>query len=90
MMVHVKILGNKKPQRYALQRAVLAAHRELLQEHPGLEVDITEVKDAQEIQKFTPVFVYPSLMVNEELVCIGRYPRKEEVAGWLRQAMNIE
>jgi hypothetical protein len=87
-MLHVKILASKRPQRYAVLRAVLAAQGELLQEHPSLEVDITEVKDSQEIQKYTPVFVYPSLMVNEDLVCIGRFPRREEVVGWLRQAMK--
>jgi hypothetical protein len=88
MKLHVKILGHKRPQRYAMTRAVLAAQGELVKEHPGLEVDISEIKDSQEIQKFTPVFVYPSLMVNDKLVCVGRFPRKEEVAGWLRLAIE--
>jgi hypothetical protein len=86
-MIHVKILGHKKPQRYALLRAVLAAQIELLPEQPGLEVDIKEVKESPEIQKYTEVIVYPSLVVNDKLVCVGRFPRKEEVAGWLRQAI---
>jgi hypothetical protein len=87
-MIHVKILGHKTPQRYAIRRAVVAAQSELLQEHPGLEVEIMEVRDSQEILHYTPVIGFPSLMVNGKLVCTGRYPRKDEVALWLRQAME--
>jgi hypothetical protein len=86
-MIHVKILSIKTPQRYSVWRAVVAAQGELLHEHPVLEVEITEVKDSQEILKYTDVIYYPSLMVNDKLVCVGRFPRKEEVAGWLRLAI---
>jgi hypothetical protein len=82
-MIHVKILGHKTPQRYAIRRVVVAAQSELLREHPGLEVEIMEIKDSQEILRFTPVIGFPSLMVNGILVCTGRYPRKDEVVGWL-------
>ena len=87
-MVDVKILGLKKPQRYAVQRAVLAAQNELNQEFPDLEVRITEVKTSMEVQQYTAVTVYPSLVVNEGLVCVGRFPRKEEVIRWLGEALR--
>jgi hypothetical protein len=87
-MVSVKILGLKTSQRYAIRRGVVAAQCELLQDHPGLEVKIVEINDSREILKYTAVISYPSLMVNEKLVCIGRYPRKDEVAGWLRQSIE--
>ena len=87
-MVSVKILGLKTSQRYAIRRGVVAAQYELLQQHPGLEVKIMEINDSREILKYTAVLSYPSLVVNEKLVCIGRYPRKDEVADWLRQAIE--
>jgi hypothetical protein len=87
-MLHVKILGHKTPQRYAVLRAVVAAQGELAREHPGLEIEVSEIKDSQEILRYTTVLSYPSLVVNEKMVCIGRFPRKDEVAGWLRQALE--
>ncbi|MCX6036735.1 MAG: thioredoxin family protein [Chloroflexi bacterium] len=88
LRIGVKILGYKTPQRYAVRRAVLAAWNELLREHPGLELDILELKELLEIQRYTQVFVYPSLVVNEQLVCVGRFPKKEEIISWLCQALD--
>ena len=79
MHISVKILGLKSRQRYAVRRAVLAAWNELLHEHPGSELDILELKELLEIQPYTQVFVYPSLVVNEQLVCVGRFPSKNEI-----------
>lgn len=87
-MIHVKILGHKTPQRYAIRRAVVAAQSELLREHPGLEVEIIEINDSREILQYTSVIGFPSLMVNGKLVCTGRYPRKDEVASWLLNAQS--
>jgi len=85
--VRVKILGTKSPQRYAVRRAVLAAQECLRAKHPGLKVEIMEVKDSQEIQRYTTIFIYPSLVIDEQLVCSGRFPRREEVADWLHRAL---
>jgi hypothetical protein len=38
--------------------------------------------------RYTPVTVYPSLVINERLVCVGRFPKKEEVLSWLRDAFE--
>ena len=86
MRICVKILGYKTPQRYAVRRAVLAAHDALRAQFPDLQLDVIEVRQRAEMEKYTPVVIYPSLMVNEKLVCIGRFPRKDEIVGWLRQA----
>ena len=87
MHISVKILGLKSRQRYAVRRAVLVAWNELLHEHPGSELDILELKELLEIQPYTQVFVYPSLVVNEQLVCMGRFPSKDENLIWLQQAL---
>ena len=89
MHISVKILGLKSRQRYAVRRAVLAAWNELLHEHPGLELDIVELKELLEIQRYTQVFVYPSLVVNEQLVCVGRFPSKDEILIWFQQALIL-
>jgi len=86
MRICVKILGYKTPQRYAVRRAVLAAHDALRAQFPDLQLDVIEVRQRAEMEKYTPVVIYPSLMVNEKLVCIGRFPGKDEIVGWLRQA----
>ena len=89
-MIQVKILGLKSPQRYAVQRAVLAAWDELLHEHPGLELSTVEVKDVLEIQRYTQVFIYPSLVINEKLVSVGQFPKKCEILGWFQEALHSE
>jgi hypothetical protein len=88
MKIGVKILGSKTPQRYAVRRAVVAAQVALGSKYPQLQVDILEVKDLAEIEKVTPVFIYPSLVVNDQLVCVGRFPKKGEILIWLQQALS--
>lgn len=36
----------------------------------------------------TQVVVLPSLVVNEKLVCVGRFPHKDEVISWLQEALH--
>jgi hypothetical protein len=86
--IPVKILGNKRHQRYIIWRAVQSAGMILEKEFPNLTLDIQNISSIQEIQKYTPVFAFPGLMIGEELVCVGRYPSRNEVLGWLRTAIN--
>jgi len=30
----------------------------------------------------------PSLVVNEKLVCVGRFPKKDETIGWIKEAIE--
>ncbi len=87
MKIGVKILASKTPQRYAVRRAVLAAEAALSLENPDLLIEISEVRDLSEIARYTPVFIYPSLVVNDRLVCVGRFPSKDEVLIWFQQAL---
>jgi disulfide oxidoreductase YuzD len=87
MKIRVKILGSKTPQCYAVRRAILAAQAALSMEYPDLLIDIFEVRDLVEIEKVTPVFIYPSLVVNDRLVCVGRFPKKDEILVWFQQAL---
>jgi len=85
-MIDIKILSYHSAQRYAVRQTVIAARRTMLEEHPGLEIWIKELKDWYTIEQYTPVLSAPSLVVNEELVCVGRVPTRQEVVGWLKRA----
>ena len=88
MRISVKILGHKTPQRYSVRRAVLAAQAALSQEYPDLLLEIVEVRDISEMEKVTPVVIYPSLVVNDRLVCVGRFPKKEDILAWFHHALQ--
>ncbi len=85
-MITIKILSYKSPQRYAVKQTLKAVQHELRKTLPDLELVIEEVKELAEIEKYTPVVILPSLVVNDKLVCVGRFPKKDEVITWLLQA----
>ena len=71
-----------------IQRTLQSAWNDLVKERPDLSLEIVEVREVAEILKYTPVFAFASLMINEKLVCIGRCPRRDEVVTWLRAAIG--
>jgi Thioredoxin domain len=85
-VVNVKILSLHYPERYVVRRLVTAVQQEFLSKYPHLELDITEVTDPGEIGKYAYVLVLPTLVIDEKVVCSGRFPAKEEVTGWLLEA----
>jgi len=87
-MISVKILSYKSPQRYAVKRTLIAAQNDLQNTYPHLEIAVTEVKTVPEMEQYTPVLILPSLVVNEKLVCVDRFPKKDEVIRWLRDAIE--
>ena len=87
-MINVKILSYHSAQRYALRQMLVAAQRSICTDHPEVNIHITELKDWMHIEQYTPVLSAPSLVVNEELVCVGRFPTKQEVINWLRSALE--
>ena len=87
-MIDVKILSYKSPQRYAVKRTLIAAQDELQEQHPGIEIALTEVKEVSDMLEYTDVLILPSLVVNEKLVCVGRFPKKDEIIRWLQDAIE--
>jgi hypothetical protein len=82
----VKILSLHYPERYVVRRLVTVAQQELLTKCRPLELEITEVTDPGEIGKYAFVLILPTLVINEKVVCSGRFPTKEEVTKWLLEA----
>jgi hypothetical protein len=87
-VLQIKILSIHYPERYAMRRLVILAHQEILADHPELELNITEVGDADSIGKYATVLVLPTLVINEQVVCSGRHAGKYEIAEWLLNAMK--
>ena len=87
-MLIVKILSLGAPERYAVRRMVTAAYQDLLQQYSNMVITIIDVSDSTEIGKAARTLVLPTLVINEKVVCSGRFPSREEVGGWLREALN--
>jgi hypothetical protein len=90
LLLNVKILSLQYPERYVVRRLVTAAQQDLLSRSLDLELDILEVTDPGEIGKYAFVLILPTLVINEKVVCSGRFPAREEVTGWLREAAGSE
>jgi hypothetical protein len=86
-MIVVKILGINKSLRYSVRRVVETAHMSLLKEFPDLKINLIEIRDVDEILKYTPVLTAPGLVINEKLVFNLWIPKKEQVIAWLREAV---
>jgi hypothetical protein len=87
-VINVKILSLGDPERYAVRRIVTAVHQELLSRYPQMQMIITEVNDASQIGRYASVLVMPTLVINEKVVCSGRFPTQEELGGWLTEASD--
>ena len=87
MHLTVKILGTKSSMRYSVSRLVTMAETVLRAEYPDLEVEIQELKAEEEIFKYTQVMIAPGLVINEKLVYDIWIPKKEQVLGWMREAI---
>jgi hypothetical protein len=86
--MEVRILGYRSPQRFVVKRVVQSAVDDSLGEYPDLKVKIFEIKDYREIEQYTPILIYPSLVINHRLCCNGRFPSKAEVKNWLVEMLN--
>jgi hypothetical protein len=89
-MIECLILGCRSAQRYVVKRTLLAVLDELRHELPGLQAQIVEINDYSEIERYTSILIFPSLVINKRLVCRGRFPSKAEVKRWLRAAALLE
>jgi len=87
-VIIIKILSLGAPERYAVRRKVTAAYQDLIQQYPNLEITIIDVSDSNEIGQSAFTLVMPTLVINGNVVCSGRFPTREEVADWLLQALN--
>ena len=88
-MIQVKICSLFPSSRYSVRRIVQSAWDELRAELP-VEVELSEVADPAQINKYATVLVLPTVVINEKVVCSGRLPNREEARGWLKEAALID
>lgn len=86
--IPIKIPGYKRSQRYSIARILTQAQTVFEREHPGFRLDVQEVTTAREILDYTPVIALPSLVIGEKLVCVGRFPTKDDILGWLENEVQ--
>jgi hypothetical protein len=89
-VLKIKICSIQYPERYVLRRMVMAAQQELLPHFPELELEISELSDPAQIGKYAFVLVLPTLVIEEQVACSGRFPGKDEIKAWLKAAALID
>ncbi len=85
-MITIKILSLGSSERYAVRRTVMAVQNEILNADPRLQMTISEVDAADQIIRYASVLVLPTLVINDKVVCSGRFPSRDEIAGWIHKA----
>jgi small redox-active disulfide protein 2 len=81
MAVRIKVLGPGCANCKKVEQLVSTVVSEL-----EVEADLEKVTDLMEIMEY-PILTTPGLVINDEVVCSGRIPSKEEVTTWVANAL---
>jgi len=76
----IKILGTGCAKCMQLEKTTKEAVKEL-----GIDAKIEEVKDITKILEY-PILTTPGLVIDEEVVCSGKIPSKDEVKKYITSA----
>lgn len=79
-MLEIKILGTGCPKCKRLEATARQAAEQI-----GVEATFTKVTDINDIMSY-PVASTPALVLNGKVMCSGRLPSTQEIAGWLQTA----
>lgn len=82
--MEIKVLGTGCAKCNKLEATVVEVMKEL-----GKEVPVDHVKDMKKMMEY-PILATPALVINEEVVCSGRVPTKQEVTSWITTALAKE
>ena len=77
--MEIKVLGPGCPKCEATLKAVGEAVAET-----GVDVQVEKVTDTMEIAKHG-VFMTPSVVIDGEVKCVGKVPKKDEIKAWIQQ-----
>ncbi|MEA1959275.1 MAG: thioredoxin family protein [Chloroflexota bacterium] len=78
----IKILGTGCARCSQLEKTALEAVKEL-----GVDAKVEEVKDIGKIMEY-PILTTPGLVIDEEVVCSGRLPSRDEVRKFIEDAID--
>lgn len=85
-MLTIKVLGGGCQRCHLLEQEIKQALEVIAEAEPGLEATLQHVSDRAEYARYGLMFT-PGLVINERLVSAGRVPSREEITGWLTQAL---
>ena len=88
-VIRIKILSLGDAERYSVRRLVVVAQEDLLSRGMRITLSIEELNNACDIGKYASL-VLPTLVINDRVVCSGRFPQKGEIITWLEQAVNLQ
>ncbi|MDD2555740.1 MAG: thioredoxin family protein [Syntrophaceticus sp.] len=77
-MMEIKILGTGCAKCEKLEELVRETVAEL-----GVDADFIKITDLNEILEYD-IMLTPGLVVDGEIVCSGRIPKKDEIRNWLQ------
>ena len=86
-MLSIKVLGAGCAKCNRVEQRAAAALESFLEDYPAMEANIEHVMDQDKIMEY-PIMVTPALVINEQVVCSGRVPSQDEVAGWLQDTQK--
>jgi small redox-active disulfide protein 2 len=78
--MEIKVLGTGCAKCMQLEKTVKEAVKEL-----GIDAKIEEVKDIKKIMQY-PILTTPGLVIDEQVVCSGKIPSKDEVKKYITSA----
>ena len=86
-MTKIEVLGPGCYNCHLLERITLIALEGLRADGLAADTTITRVKHLSDMESYA-IRLTPGLVINEQLVCAGRVPSKEEVDHWLCAAIE--
>jgi small redox-active disulfide protein 2 len=79
-VMEIKVLGPGCPKCQQTEKVVKEAVAEA-----GISADVEKVTDMMQIAGFG-VFGTPAVVVNGDVKCVGKIPKKDEIKKWLAAA----
>ncbi len=80
--MNIKVLGTGCARCNALKKAVSEVVEQM-----QISADIEKVEDMKQILEY-PILTTPGLVINEQVVCYGRVPGKDEIEKLIKDAME--
>jgi small redox-active disulfide protein 2 len=86
-MLSIKVLGSGCARCNQLEQHAEEALAEVVAGQPDVSATLEKVTDVAQFVHYG-VLATPGLVVNEKLVSSGQVPTRDEIKGWLREALE--